>query len=106
MAQSPGPSSVSKLVQEAHMESDWVEIRNCTWLQEARFVKSVLKAEGIEALIPDQFLLGVQPLHAQAIEGARVLVRASDRARANEVLEAVTDPLDAVSDPASDARGG
>ena len=88
------------------MESDWVEIRNCTWLQEARFVKSVLKAEGIEALIPDQFLLGVQPLHAHAIEGARVLVHASDRARANEVLDAVTDPLDAVPDPASDARGG
>lgn len=88
------------------MESDWVELRNCTWLQEAHFVKSVLKAEGIEALIPDQFLLGVQPLHARAIDGARVLVRAGDKARADEVLDAATDPLDAVSDPASDARGG
>ena len=73
------------------MESDWVEFRNCTWLQEAHFVESVLKAEGIEA---------------RAVDGSRVLVRADDKARANEALDAVTDPLDAVSDPVSDARGG
>jgi hypothetical protein len=88
------------------MESDWVEIRNCTWMQEAHFVKSVLKAEGIEALIPDQYLLGVQPLRANAIEGARVLVRAVDRARAAEVLDALSDPLGAATDDAPDAIGG
>jgi hypothetical protein len=34
-------------------ESDWVEVRNCMWLHEATFFRSVLDAAGIEAVNPE-----------------------------------------------------
>ena len=49
------------------MDEQWVEVRNCNWLHEAHFLKSVLEADGIEVLIPDEHLLGVQPLYANAV---------------------------------------
>jgi ribosomal-protein-alanine N-acetyltransferase len=74
------------------MDENWVEVRNCNWLHQAYFVKSVLEGDGIEVLIPDEHLLGVQPLYANAVGGARVLVRAADLERAAEILRSVEEP--------------
>ena len=71
------------------MDEQWVEVRNCNWLHQAYFVKSVLEGDGIEVLIPDEHLLGVQPLYANAVGGARVLVRSADLERAAEILDSV-----------------
>jgi hypothetical protein len=73
------------------MANELVTIRNCSSLQEAQFVKSVLAADGIDADIPDEHMLGVQPV-ALAIGGGRVRVRAEDVERANATLNAVLDP--------------
>lgn len=83
------------------MNSEWVEVRNCPWLHEAQFLKSVLSAAGIEAMIPNEHTLGIQPLYANMLGGAQVLVRADDLERAAEILNAdVVLP----SDPAGDDR--
>jgi Putative prokaryotic signal transducing protein len=73
------------------MDDDLVTVRNCNWLHEAELVKSVLAVEGIEAKIPDQHTMGVQPLYGAAVGGVRVMVRASDLDRATAALDAVLD---------------
>ena len=65
---------------------DWVEVRNCNYLHEAQFLKSVLDSEDIESLIPDQYTLGVDPLYVAALGGVRLMVRAADLDRARELL--------------------
>lgn len=74
-------------------EEQWVEVRNCNWLHEAYFVKSVLEGDGIEVMVPDEHLLGAQPLYANAIGGARVLVHSADLQRAIEILDSVGESL-------------
>jgi hypothetical protein len=69
------------------MDGDRVEVRNCLWLHEAQFLKSVLDVAAIEAVIPNEHTLGVQPLYANMLGGARVLVRADDLERATELLD-------------------
>jgi len=71
------------------MDDTLVTVRSCNWLHEAEFVKSVLAAEGIEADIPDEHTMGVQPLYGAAIGGVRVRVCQEDFARATEALAAV-----------------
>ena len=71
------------------MDETLVTVRSCNWLHEAEFVKSVLAAEGIDADIPDEHTMGVQPLYGAAIGGVRVRVRPEDFARATEALAAV-----------------
>lgn len=73
------------------MADELVTVRNCNWLHEAEFVKSVLAAEGIEAEIPDEHTMGVQPLYGAAVGGVRVRVRASELDRATAALDAVLD---------------
>ncbi|MDA1185784.1 MAG: DUF2007 domain-containing protein [Acidobacteria bacterium] len=68
---------------------EWVVVAAPTWLHEALFLKSVLESAAIEATIPDEYTLGVQPLYSNMIGGARVLVRATDRTRAEELLRSV-----------------
>ena len=65
---------------------DWVEAASCTWLREAAFLRSVLDAAGIEALIPNEQTLGVQPLFGNLVGGVRILVSPGDLDRAREVL--------------------
>ena len=66
--------------------SDWVEAASCTWPHEAAFLQSVLEAAGIDATIPNEHTLGVQPLYAPLLGGVRVLVRRENLERAREVL--------------------
>jgi hypothetical protein len=69
------------------MENQWVEARSCNWLHEAEFLKSVLEAADIEAWIPDEYALGVQPAIAGPVGGVRLLVRSHDLDRAHAVLD-------------------
>ena len=43
------------------MNEELVTIHNGVYLHEAEFIKSVLEAEGIAAVIPDAFTVGVDP---------------------------------------------
>jgi hypothetical protein len=70
------------------MSTEWVEVRSCNWLHEAQFLKSLLESAGIEVLIPDEYVLGVQPFYAAALGGVRVLVRHGDLERAAELIDA------------------
>jgi Putative prokaryotic signal transducing protein len=67
------------------MENDWADVR-CTWLDEARWCRSVLEAAGIETRIPDEHTLGL-PLDGGESESVRLLVRAADLERALELLD-------------------
>ena len=79
---------------------EWVVIATSTWLHEALFLKSVLESEGIEAMIPNEYTLGVQPLYSNLLGGAQVMVRAEDKARAEELLRSVEPQPE--SDPGDD----
>ena len=76
----------SRGMSEEQPSSDWVEAASCTWPHEAAFLQSVLEAAGIDASIPNEHTLGVQPLYAPLLGGVRVLVRREDLERAREVL--------------------
>ena len=71
------------------MDDELVTVRNCNWLHDAEFIKSVLDADGIHSEIHDEFMAGVQPALGAAIGGVRVLVRSSDLERAQQTLAAV-----------------
>jgi hypothetical protein len=79
-------------------EYAWVEVRNCIWLQEAQLIRSLLDAAGIEAMIPDEYTLGVHPFYGLALGGVRVLVRAGDLSLAVEFLDASPSNPDDSSD--------
>jgi hypothetical protein len=68
------------------MTDEWVEVSNCAWVHQALFVKSVLDAAGIEAVVPDEHTANLQSLYVPALGGVRVMVRVSDQDAAREVL--------------------
>ena len=76
------------------MRSPWVEVRSVPWLHEAQFLRSVLEAAGIEATIPNEQTLGVQPLYGNLLGGVRVLVRPEDLERATELLDSADTDTD------------
>jgi hypothetical protein len=80
---------------------DWVVAATSTWLHEALFLKSVLESAGIEAVIPNEYTLGVQPLYSNLLGGAQVLVRAADKPRAEELLQSAAPQPE--PDPGDDA---
>ena len=80
------------------MDREWVEVRSCTWLHEALFFKSVLDAAGIEATIPNEQTLGVQPLYGNLLGGVRVLVREDDFERATAILDTTAKRSDTPGD--------
>lgn len=83
--------------------NDWAEAASCTWLHEAHLIVSVLESAGIAAEIPNEHILGVQPLYAILVGGVRVMVRGDDLARAREVLSStVSAPED--GDPEDQSR--
>ena len=66
---------------------DWVEIRS-GWLDEARWMKSVLEAAGIEAEIPDEYTPALPLAPGLEPDAVRLLVRSADVERALEILAA------------------
>ena len=86
------------------MNGKWVEVRNCPWLHEAQFLKSVLDGAGIEAFIPNEQTLGVQPFYANMLGGAQLLVHPDDLERASELLDsAAVQPDESEGDAPDDA---
>jgi Putative prokaryotic signal transducing protein len=71
------------------MDDQLVTVRNCNYLHEAEFIKSVLEADGIDADIPDQYMAAVQPGLGGTIGGIRVTIRSSDLEKAERTLAAV-----------------
>lgn len=79
------------------MSAEWVEVRSVLWLHEAEFLKSVLASAGIEAMIPNEETLGIQPLYGNLLGGVRVLVRPEDLEEARALLDSAT-PVQEVRD--------
>lgn len=71
--------------------TEWVILRRCFRLSEAQIVKSILEADGLEVLLPDEHLLGIEPGAETALGGARVMVRAADLDHARGILLAMDD---------------
>jgi hypothetical protein len=76
---------------EGHMEDGLVTVHTAIYLHDAEFMKSVLEAEGIEAVIPDAFTVGVDPALSVPLGGIRVQVAQPDAERAAAALRAVVD---------------
>jgi hypothetical protein len=74
------------------MDDEFVTVHNGIYLHEAEFIKSVLEADGIEAVIPDAFTVGVDPALSVPLGGIRVQVLKPDAERARATLRAVIDP--------------
>lgn len=68
------------------MDDELVTVHNANWVHDALFVKSVLEVDGIDAFLPDEHTLSVDPGLGAALGGVRVQVRASDAERAREVI--------------------
>lgn len=80
------------LKRDVVMDDELVTVHNGIYLHEAEFIKSVLEADGIQALIPDAFTVGVDPALSVPLGGIRVLVAKRDAERAAATLRAVVDP--------------
>ena len=74
-----------------HQPSDeeLVTVHNANWVHDALFVKSILEGEGIDSFVPDEHTLSVDPALGAALGGVRIMVRASDAARARQVIAAL-----------------
>ena len=70
------------------MNDQLVTVHTSIYLHEAEFVKSVLEAEGIAAVIPDAYTVGVDPALSVPLGGIRVMVAPQDAERAAAALRA------------------
>ena len=68
---------------------DWVTVRTCLWGHQADLVRSVLEGSDIEVFVPDEHVGSLRPHLLMGTGGVRVQVRASDVARATELLDAL-----------------
>ena len=69
------------------MYQQWVIVRNCNSLLEAEFIKSVLEADGIEAVIPNEYYEAWRGRPGNTTGGVQVLVRESELTRSVELLD-------------------
>lgn len=69
-------------------DNEWVVIRQVAYPHEAHLMRSILAGHGIEAMVPEPYLLGVQPAYSLAIGGVRVFVKQADRDEAIRLLDA------------------
>jgi Putative prokaryotic signal transducing protein len=60
-------------------DDEWVVVRQVAYPHEAHLMRSILAGHGIDAMVPEHYLLGVQPAYSLAIGGVRVFVKAADR---------------------------
>lgn len=71
-------------------DDTWVVVRTVAYPHEAHLMRSILAGHGIDAVVPEPYLLGVQPGLSLAVGGVRVLVRQIDAAAATELLSGFT----------------
>lgn len=69
--------------------NDLVQVASYGYLHEAELAAGALDAAGIESMVRDEFVAGVRPHLTFTDGGVRLFVRASDRDRAQEVLETI-----------------
>ncbi len=66
---------------------EWVTVRTCVWGHQADLLRSVLEGSGMEVFVPDEHVGTLRPHLLLGTGGVRVQVRASDVARATELLD-------------------
>jgi hypothetical protein len=66
---------------------EWVVVRQVAYPHEAHLMRSILAGHGIEAMVPEPYLIGVQPAYSLAVGGVRVLVKEEDREEAIRLLQ-------------------
>ena len=71
----------------AEKDVEWVVVRQVAYPHEAHLMRSILAGHGIEAIVPEPYLLHVEPAYSLAIGGVRVMVRHEDAAAAVELLQ-------------------
>lgn len=69
------------------MAKRWREIRRCGSAQEAEALRATLVEQGIDAVVPDAHVMGVQPLCSKGTSGARLLVLDDHVESARAILE-------------------
>ena len=67
--------------------TEWVVVRQVAYPHEAHLMRSILAGHGIEAMVPEPYLIGVQPAYSLALGGVRVLVKEEDREAAIRLLQ-------------------
>lgn len=66
---------------------EWVTVRTCFWGHDADLLRSVLEGSDMEVFVPDEHVATLRPHLLIGTGGVRVQVRASDVARATELLD-------------------
>ena len=74
------------------MSDDFVTVHNANWLPDALFIKSVLEGDDIEAFVPDEHTVSMDPLLTTALGGIRVMVRTADAERARALIASAAAP--------------
>lgn len=73
------------------MSRRWHEIRRCRSSHEAETLRAALVDGGVEAIVPDAHVMGVQPMCGRDTRGVRLLVLQDDAERACAILESLRD---------------
>lgn len=84
----------------ATMKSELKVIARFTYSAEAQIIKGRLEAEGIEAILKDEYTIDTDPLISNAIGGVKLEVWSKDEERAKAVLESIEEySVDDSGDP-------
>ena len=78
---------------------EFITIANFSHPTEADPVVAWLESEGIECFVTNEHTITMNWLYSNAIGGVGVQVRAADVERANEILQAVSNPDSIVEEP-------
>lgn len=68
-------------------DDEWVVVRRVAYPHEAHLMRSILVGHGIEAMVAEPYLIGVQPAYSLAVGGVPVLVKEADREEAARLLQ-------------------
>lgn len=75
------------------MSRTWHEIRRCRSSHEAETLRAALVDRGIEAIVPDARVMGIQPMCGNDASAVRVLVLRDHAERACAILESLREGI-------------